>query len=273
MIHYQYAHALTTSWTVGQEDFEAMWENASDGLRFHKGNGFVIIANKDEGPKRRLWEIPDHLKAQLNTANVDEVVRVKALSDNFALMFRRHEVADPKSQQLIDVIAAKEGAPYVFGGLDCSGLVAGAVQAVTGILLPHNANAMRSDPRFKTIARSEAKMGDFAFIDRDSAGYEHHIATVLDLSNPRYPGGSDRLGHRALQHHLSDRLAAPLPRDGGKDPARVRPLVLREHLEFRTPRGDKRLRVCGRQTHAHHRAIGDRGLGAVVRCRHLPAGV
>jgi cell wall-associated NlpC family hydrolase len=189
-LHYQYARADgSPDWTGGQEEFDHVWENATDSLRFHKGAGFVIVDENGPGPKRKLWELDTFLKAQLNSAKPDTPVKVKSLRDSFGVVFRRHEVSDPKAQQLIDAIARKVGQPYVFGGLDCSGLVLGAVYAVTNILLPHNADAMRADSRFKTISAGEAKKGDFIFVDRDSRGVEHHVATILGKNLDKYPGG------------------------------------------------------------------------------------
>lgn len=189
-LHYQYARpGGNANWTEGQEEFQSVWDNAVDALRFSRGQGFRIVVDHDEGPARKLWESDDFLKARLGAEKVDTVVRLRAEKDGNAVLFRRHEVASPKNQQLIDAIARRVGTPYVYRGLDCSGLVMAAVEEVTGQLLPHNADAMRADSRFKTITREEATMGDFLFIDRDSKGVEHHIATLLSKSSDRYPGG------------------------------------------------------------------------------------
>jgi hypothetical protein len=189
-INYQFARADgAPDWTVGQEDFAAVFDGASDWLRFHKGGGFVIIADGKEGPKRRLWELEPFLKTQLDSAKTDTPIRVKALRDRYMMAFRRHQVESSKAVQLIAAMERRRGLPYVFGGMDCSGLVMTCVQAVTGILLPHMASAMRDDPRMKSISRENAKMGDFLFIDRDGYGKEHHIATLWDTNSERYPGG------------------------------------------------------------------------------------
>lgn len=189
-VNYQFSRADGhPDWTVGQEEFGPVWENASDTLRFHKPGGFRIIDGNQEGPKRKLWEIDKFLKQQLNDAKIDDVIKVKAESDNYTVNFRRHQVSASKAEQLIAAMERREGTPYVWGGMDCSGLVMTCVQAVTGILLPHMASAIRDDPRMQVISREQAEPGDFLFIDRDSYGKEHHIATLLDKNSERYPGG------------------------------------------------------------------------------------
>jgi hypothetical protein len=188
--HYQYARADgQPDWRGGQENFQNVFEGAADALRFHKPGGFRIIEGMDEGPVRKLWESGDALQKRLDHSKEGTVLRLRAEKDGYDVLFRRHEVNDPKADQLIAAMARRVGQPYVWGGMDCSGLVMSAVYAVTGILLPHMASAIRDDSRIKSISREQAKKGDFLFIDRDSYGKEHHIATLLDKDNAQHPGG------------------------------------------------------------------------------------
>ncbi len=189
-VHYQFARADgNPDWRGGMEKFETVFDNAADSMRFHKGAGFRVIVGNDEGVVRELWEIDQVLKKRLDNEKPGPVVRVRSERDRYSVLFRRQEVKDPKNDQLINAMARRVGQPYVWGGIDCSGLVMTAVYAVTGILLPHMASAMRDDSRIKSISREEAKRGDFLFCDRDSYGKEHHIATLLDKDDPKHPGG------------------------------------------------------------------------------------
>lgn len=189
-IHYQFARADgQPDWRGGQENFQTVFDSAADALRFHKGDGFRIVQGEDEGVIRKLWDCDKQLKTQLDDAKPDTPFKLRSEKDGYSVVFRRHQVSDPKNDQLIAAMARRVGQPYVWGGMDCSGLVMTAVYAVTGILLPHMASAMRDDSRIKSISRDEAKKGDFLFVDRDNNGKEHHIATLLDKSSDKYPGG------------------------------------------------------------------------------------
>ncbi len=68
---------------------------------------------------------------------------------------------------------AQIGKPYVFGALDCSGLVLRAYKRI-GVSLPHKAS--RQDDRGRRISRSAAKPGDLVFWGGDSA---YHVAIYI----------------------------------------------------------------------------------------------
>jgi NlpC/P60 family len=188
--HYQIAvgdgHA---DWSNGQEEFNDTWKNAYDKLRFHRGKGFTIQKRPDApGPPRKLDELHDLLGPRIKDKPNDTIFEVEAISDQFRLLLRKHEVVDPKAEQLISVEAALKGYPYHLGLMDCSGLVMNAVMKVTGILLPHNADDQYHDTRMLPITGAQAKRGDFVFIDADASGRIHHVATMAGIVTG-YPGG------------------------------------------------------------------------------------
>jgi hypothetical protein len=165
-------------WSPGKKEFRDVYDNVFDRLRFHKGEGFTIKERPDgeEGPKRRLSEIDDKLFPQLKQSKYGTVFAVKAKSDGFTMLMRRKEVKETdKGQLVIAQAASREGTPYVFGATDCSWLTQQCVNAVTGLLLPHNAAMQRADGRVKRISRAQLKPGDLVFIDD-----LHHVALFLD---------------------------------------------------------------------------------------------
>lgn len=178
-ILYQQAHAQgdDTEFGPGKMNFDKMWELAVDKLRFHKGQGFTIAErpNPEPGPKRKLAEIPEKLEPRLEGAKLDTVFAVRALTDNYTLLFRRHEAPASKGELVVAAAARRVGTPYVFGATDCSWLSGQCVEDVSGIVLPHNAHAQHLDSRVKAITKSELKAGDLVFIDDDA-----HVAIYID---------------------------------------------------------------------------------------------
>jgi hypothetical protein len=165
-------------WSPGKKQFADVYDHVFDKLRFHKGKGFTIKQRPDgdEGPPRRLNEIGERLFPQLKQAKFGTVYAVEAQLDGFKMLMRRKEVPDAgKGDQVVAQAASREGTPYVFGGADCSWLSQQCVNAVTGILLPHNAAMQRADNRVKSVARTNLKPGDLVFIDD-----LHHVAIFLD---------------------------------------------------------------------------------------------
>jgi hypothetical protein len=178
-------------WTVGNPDFDHVWDNAYDLLRFHKGQGFTITERPGSpGPQRKLTEVHDILEKQLSNSADDTVVAVLSLKDQFQLVFRRHEFSDPEAVQMIQVEKELVGTPYVFGFHDCSWLDMHAINLVVpSILLPHNATQQMHDSRVVHIPREKVKMGDILFHWGDSNGVDH-VSTYLDNDGP---GGNGRV--------------------------------------------------------------------------------
>lgn len=166
-------------WSPGRKKFKDVWDHVQDRLRFHKGEGFTIQERPDgkEGPPRRLYEIEDRVEGQVSKSKFDTIFAIKAKSDGYRMLLRRHEVKETNKGKLVVAQAAsREGIPYVFGGADCSWLTQVCVNAVSGILLPHNAAMQRADGRVKRISREQLKPGDLVFIDD-----LHHVAIFLDF--------------------------------------------------------------------------------------------
>jgi cell wall-associated NlpC family hydrolase len=174
---YQFARANThPNWTPGSERFGDTWAHAHDLLRFHKGAGFVIqhVEGMDPEPVRRLTEVAEHLEDQLKHAKEDTRFYVKAVTDNFTLLFRRHAVRAMGGELVIEHAKNLIGTPYVFGATDCSWLTL-HTYALEGVTLPHNAAMQYEDKQVRHIRRSACRPGDLVFIDG-----LHHVALYLD---------------------------------------------------------------------------------------------
>lgn len=163
-------------WTPGQPWFDKVWDVAHDRLRFHRGDGFAIAERPGEyGRARPLNEVREHLHRRIDAADLETVFAIRALSDKYTLLMRRHAVFEDKGEQVVAQAAVRVGTPYVFGATDCSWLTKACVAAVTGIDLPHNAAAQHADDRVHAIAREDVRPGDLVFIDD-----LHHVAIFKD---------------------------------------------------------------------------------------------
>jgi cell wall-associated NlpC family hydrolase len=167
----------TIDWSPGQTFFGPVWDHVEDKLRFHKGQGFVIINRENSKTSRefKLAELEQPVREIVQGNKVKTVIEIRSKLDDFRMLMRRIKVPDDKGQMVIAQAAAREGTPYDFGTTDCSWLTQQCVLAVTGILLPHNAAMQRADSRVRSIARAQLKPGDLVFIDD-----LHHVAIYLD---------------------------------------------------------------------------------------------
>lgn len=174
---FQYARADgTPDWSVGNQDFNHVWDNARDLLRFHKGKGFRITntLTGGTGPVRMLKDIDTFLHSQLDTNKDDVKVIVRSEADNYGVAFRKHLVDTDKGQLILAHAKAVIGTSYVFGVTDCSWLTM-RCYGLEGIDLPHNAHLQHLDTQVVKITRAQIKPGDLLFHHDDD-----HVSLYLD---------------------------------------------------------------------------------------------
>lgn len=95
--------------------------------------------------------------------------------------------AGSSAQKFIDAAKKYLGQPYVFGALDCSGLVQYAYKSVTGKSLPHRATSQYY--MGKQVPKGQEQPGDTVYWDARTGraggnptggkGYKHHTAIYL----------------------------------------------------------------------------------------------
>jgi cell wall-associated NlpC family hydrolase len=202
-IRFQWARADgEPDWHLGHQDFEPVWRNSYDLLRFHKGAGFDVERRPDGNTNTmKLREVDDFLEKQLKSHEADTKYIVKSKQDGWALAFRRHDVVDPAPKQLEMFGRSQIGDGYSLGAAgpsawDCSGLTLGGVLNVTGILLPHKAGisptvmpSQLHDKRILHIARAQLKPMDLLFHHGDAVACDH-VSLYLDNDGP---GGNGRV--------------------------------------------------------------------------------
>jgi hypothetical protein len=165
-IKYQFAQADgAPDWTVGKEQFDPVWDNARDRLRFHRGQKFTVEKRPD-GAKHTvtLGEAKADLKTRLDQNDTDVKFIVRSLSDGFALAFRRHQTVEPGGIQVLTVARSLVATPYIFGVNDCSWLSKFTVNEVEpSIDLPHNAHLQHIDAITVEITKAQLLPGDLLF--------------------------------------------------------------------------------------------------------------
>lgn len=173
-------------WSPGQEHWLPVWEAGRDYMRFHRGEGWELqIRPNDPKPQKYGFDqLKDRIKSALDHNPVDTVVEVRSLVDNYTLLWRRHEVPDPKGELVIAHAKAVIGTSYVFGVTDCSWLTMHCY-GLEGIELPHNAHLQHLENQVLKIQRSQLKSGDLLFHHNDD-----HVSLYLDNKGP---GGTGRV--------------------------------------------------------------------------------
>jgi hypothetical protein len=173
---FQYARADgTPDWSVGNADFDHVWDNVFDQLRFHRGQHFTVANVSDKKPpvEMALKDVHDFLKPKLTGLPLDTKFRVESIRDGFAMLMRKHLVDTDKGGLILAHEKNKIGTPYVFGVTDCSWLTMFAY-GLEGIELPHNAHLQHLDAQVKPITREQIKPGDLLFHHQDQ-----HVSTYL----------------------------------------------------------------------------------------------
>jgi cell wall-associated NlpC family hydrolase len=112
------------------------------------------------------------------------------------MLFRRHEVASPPGELLLEEANRLIGTAYVRGGTDCSWYSMHCVEEVSEIRLPHRAGCAPSlgpsqlhDPSVLHISRAQLKAGDLLFHHGDATAVDH-VSIYLDNKGP---GGNGRV--------------------------------------------------------------------------------
>jgi len=170
-VKYQFAIADgIPDWTLGKEQFDPVWDNAFDRLRFHRGQKFTVERRPD-GPKHTvtLGEAKNDLHTRLDLeGNMDVKFIIRSLKDGYALTFRKHTIVEPGGIQQLTVARSLIGTPYIFGVNDCSWLSKFTVNEVEpSIDLPHNAHLQHIDAITVEIPKSKILPGDLLFHHND----------------------------------------------------------------------------------------------------------
>lgn len=166
-------------WRAGDPTFDAMWEEAFDFLRFHRGGGFHVLDKMEDhtGPAVKLGEAKDRLKQKLNNNPVGDIFGIKSEADGFGIAFRRQKIEHTKGQQVLEHARDVMGTPYHLGGTDCSWLTM-MCYGKEGVSMPHNAHAQHLMDITINITRQQVKPGDLVFHRNDE-----HVSLFLDFDH------------------------------------------------------------------------------------------